>query len=162
MLMQQEKQSNKNIIITVISWLLAAACMGVIFWLSSRTADESDAQSSAILKWLIENFGNNFFTNFIVRKLAHFSEYALLCLLSCNALYQTNKRCQVAWGILIASVYAASDEFHQRFVEGRSCEVRDWAIDTAGAILGALIFLLIYAIAKKIAKNKNKVDTQIN
>lgn len=160
--MQQEKNSRKNIIIVVISWALVFICMGIIFWLSSRTADESDAQSSVILKWLIDNFGDNFFTSFIVRKLAHFSEYTGLCLLTCNALYQSAKRCKVLWGIVISSIYAASDEFHQRFVEGRSCELRDWAIDTCGAILGALIFLMIYAIVKKIMKKKNKVDTQVN
>ena len=160
--MQQEKKNKKNIFIIVISWILVIACMGVIFWLSSRTADESNVQSGAILKWLIAHFGDNFFTSFIVRKLAHFSEYTGLCLLSCNALYQTNKRCKPYFGIIIASVYAATDEFHQRFVEGRSCEFRDWAIDTCGALLGALIFLLIFTIVKKIVKNKNKVDTQIN
>lgn len=160
--MQQGKNSRKNIIIAVISWALVFICMGIIFWLSSRTADESDAQSSVILKWFIDNFGDNFFTSFIVRKLAHFSEYTGLCLLTCNALYKSAKRCKVQTGIVIASIYAASDEFHQRFVEGRSCELRDWAIDTCGAILGALIFLTIYAIVKKIMKKKNKVDTQIN
>lgn len=159
--MQQEKRS-KNIIVVTISWILVLVCMGIIFWLSSRTANESDAQSGVILKWLIAHFGNSFFTSFTVRKLAHFSEYTGLCLLCCNALYQTNKSCKPYLGIIIASLYAATDEFHQRFVAGRSCELRDWAIDTCGALLGALIFFVIFIIVKRIAKSKNKVDTQIN
>lgn len=38
----------------------------------------------------------------------------------------------------IASLYAITDEVHQRFVPGRSCQAADWAIDTAGAALGLL------------------------
>ena len=48
--------------------------MAIIFWLSSKTADESAAQSSVIVKWIINHFGKNSVTDFIVRKLAHFSE----------------------------------------------------------------------------------------
>ncbi len=63
--------------------------MAIIFWLSSKTADESAAQSSVILKWIINHFGKNSVTDFIVRKLAHFSEYVGLCFLASNAIYQS-------------------------------------------------------------------------
>lgn len=75
--MQQEKKNNLTAII--ISWALVFVCMAIIFWLSSRTADESAAQSSVIVKWIINHFGKNSVTDFIVRKLAHFSEYVGLC-----------------------------------------------------------------------------------
>ena len=39
--------------------------------------------------------------------------------------------------ILIAVTYGASDEFHQRFVAGRSAELADLAADALGAIVGA-------------------------
>jgi VanZ family protein len=39
---------------------------------------------------------------------------------------------------LISSAYAATDELHQSFVEGRHGTPVDWAIDTAGAGLAAL------------------------
>ena len=70
--MQQEKKNNLTAII--ISWGLVFICMAIIFWLSSKTADESAAQSSVIVKWIINHFGKNSVTDFIVRKLAHFSE----------------------------------------------------------------------------------------
>ena len=66
--------------------------MGVIFWLSSRTADESSAQSDSILQWLINVFGSNIFTEFIVRKAAHCLEFTGLSLLFNIALFQTNKK----------------------------------------------------------------------
>ena len=41
--------------------------------------------------------------------------------------------------LLISSGYAATDEFHQTFVEGRHGTPVDWLIDTAGAALMALV-----------------------
>ena len=43
-------------------------------------------------------------------------------------------------------ISALSDEVHQLFVEGRSCEFRDWAIDSFGAILGIIGFIIIFKI----------------
>jgi VanZ family protein len=40
--------------------------------------------------------------------------------------------------LLIASLYAATDELHQTFVKGRKGSPVDWAIDTAGAATVAL------------------------
>lgn len=101
-------------------------------------------------------------TDFIVRKLAHFSEYVGLCFLASNAIYQSSKRFIPLYSCALTSFYAISDEFHQIFVNGRSCEIRDWAIDTVGALVGALAFYIIYIIIKKVDKKKNNIDTQIN
>lgn len=162
--MQQEKKNNKASII--ISWALVFACMAIIFWLSSKTADESSRQSNIIVAWIINHFGENKVTDFIVRKLAHFCEYTGLCFLAGNAIYQTLGKFIPLYCVAFTSLYAVSDEFHQLFVEGRSCELRDWAIDTAGALLGALIFYTVYSafknISKNISKKKNNIDTKIN
>ena len=40
-----------------------------------------------------------------------------------------------AW--LIASAYAATDEWHQSFVPGRSADLHDWYADAIGSLLGA-------------------------
>lgn len=146
-----------------ITWLLTFICMAVIFWLSSRTATESSQQSSLVLKWLIEIFGDNIFTDFIVRKLAHCLEFTGLSFLFNLSLYQTKKKLMILPSVLLTSAYAVTDEFHQLFVEGRSCQITDWAIDTAGAILGAIGFLAIYSIVKHINKSvqngKNCIDS---
>ena len=39
---------------------------------------------------------------------------------------------------LVTSAYAATDEFHQTFVEGRHGKVFDWLIDSAGAAAVAI------------------------
>ncbi len=41
-------------------------------------------------------------------------------------------------GVILASLYGASDELHQHFVPCRSCDVFDWLADTGGAAAAAL------------------------
>lgn len=69
----------------------------------------------------------------------HFAEYGGLGGLFLFALRSSG----VAWrralllAIAGASLYGASDELHQAFVPGRSCDVRDWVADTGGGAIGA-------------------------
>lgn len=134
--------------------------MIVIFWLSSRTADESAQQSGVILEWLISVFGDNVFTDFIVRKLAHCLEFTGLCVLINLGFVLDRKKLFAVQSILLTSAYAATDEFHQLFVSGRSCELRDWAIDTCGAVIGGIAFTVIYFAVKRIAQNRRKKAIQ--
>lgn len=75
----------------------------------------------------------------IGRKLVHFGEYALLTVLWWRALRTRMESRRAALAALaLSSLYAATDEYHQTFIEGRSGNPIDWAIDTAGASLAAL------------------------
>lgn len=53
--------------------------------------------------------------------------------------------------LIFTSVYGASDEFHQFFVPGRTCEFYDWVADFLGSVFALIILLLYkkYFIAKK-------------
>jgi VanZ family protein len=104
-------------------WLPPLALMGVIFALSAQPSLDSGLG-------VIDHIG---------RKLIHFGEYALLCFLWWRALASvTCPRRAALLAFLITSGYAATDEFHQTFVEGRHGNPLDWMIDTAGAALVAL------------------------
>jgi VanZ family protein len=75
----------------------------------------------------------------IGRKLIHFAEYALLTFLWWRALATVTTPGRAAlFAFLISSGYAATDEYHQTFVEGRHGSPIDWAIDSAGAAAVAL------------------------
>lgn len=155
--MRQEK------IKIIICWSLVAVCMGIIFWLSGRTADESASQSSSVLQWLTNLFGDNIFTEFIVRKAAHCLEFTGLCVLVNLAFLQTYKKLMSLPSVLFTSLYAATDEIHQLFVEGRSCQLTDWMIDTLGAVIGAVSFILLYLFFKHIMTKKAKfIDRKNN
>ena len=74
------------------------------------------------------------------RKLVHFGEYALLCSLWWRALRERlSGDSALAAAVAITSAYAATDEFHQSFVDGRHGTPVDWLIDTAGALTAALL-----------------------
>ena len=77
------------------------------------------------------------------------------------ALYYTRGKVSPILSTILTSLYAVTDEVHQIFVEGRSCELRDWAIDTAGALIGTIGFLTIYAIIKKAVQKRKGIDTAL-
>lgn len=135
--------------------------MTVIFWLSSRTAEQSSAQSGVIVELLKKIFGDNVFTDFIVRKAAHCLEFTGLSLLFNFSLLLSRGKQSYIYAVALTSLYAVSDEIHQLFVEGRSCQITDWAIDTAGAMLGAFAFFIILTIIKKLSAKKS-VDSSNN
>ena len=73
-----------------------------------------------------------------LRKLAHVAEYLVLTLLLVRALRRSGLAAAVPVACLAALVYAASDEWHQSFVPGRTATPRDVAIDGIGIALAAL------------------------
>lgn len=146
----------KNKRLSITFWVLTAICMGVIFYFSSRTADESSSQSSWILTIITRLFGNNGFTDFIIRKSAHFLEFTGLCVLFNFSFLFTKGKKFILPSIALTSLYAITDEVHQIFIEGRSCQFSDWCIDTAGAVAGAIGFLILIAIIKLIIDKSKK------
>ena len=80
----------------------------------------------------------------IVRKTAHFTEYALLgaALLLLLRDYGRKHPQITAW--LIATAYAGTDELHQLAAQaGRSAQLTDVGIDAAGALAGVLLAAMI-------------------
>lgn len=153
------QQGNKNKTLAVIFWILSAICMGLIFWFSSREASQSAHQSETILRLVRAIFGENAFSDFIVRKTAHFCEFALLAFLLSLALLFTSGKKQDLLSAAVTSVYAVSDETHQLFVPGRSCQFKDWLLDTCGGITGVLLFTVIFLIIKHInTKSKGQKE----
>ncbi|MBQ9518101.1 MAG: VanZ family protein [Eubacterium sp.] len=133
----------------VLFWVLTAVCFALIFYFSSDTADESSSKSNLIVQFLINIFGDNRFTSFIVRKSAHFLEFTGTALIMSAAFYFTLNKNRLYLPIICTSLYAVTDEVHQIFVDGRSCELRDWVIDTLGAALGTLAFWVIFTLINK-------------
>ena len=69
----------------------------------------------------------------IARKVFHAAEYALLCLLWWRALAGVTTRPRaLAAAAAVSLAYAASDELHQSFIEGRHGSPVDVAIDAVG------------------------------
>lgn len=91
----------------------------------------------------------------ILRKGAHFVEFAILAILLWRAFYGGYKfypRYAFWWVFILAALYGASDEFHQTFVVGRTGKVID-AIYDAASILFMVEILVVAACRKIIWKN---------
>lgn len=138
----------KNILnlIIVITWML------LIFIMSSFDATESTNQSNFIVNIITDIFKieNIELLSFIIRKLAHFTEYLILGFLTINMLNKNDISKKYLISILICIIYATSDEIHQIFVPGRACQIRDVLIDSIGSITGVYLYKLINT---KILKN---------
>ena len=88
---------------------------------------------------------------FIVRKGAHFTEYMILGGFLVPAVKEwmavdttpvpVVRERITAW--LAGTLYAVTDEIHQSFVPGRSCELRDMGIDSCGVLAGVLAVSLV-------------------
>ena len=150
--MQTEKNKNK----AIVFWILTFLVMGIIFFLSAQVADDSAAQSGFILELLNKVFAWVGLTDHIVRKTAHFLEFAGLCFMFNWSLLFTKGKMQRILSVALTSAYALTDEIHQIFVEGRSCQFSDWLLDTCGAVFGLLIFLLFMLVISRIKNNKQK------
>jgi len=75
-------------------------------------------------------------------KVLHTVEYGVLAALLTLGLDHVLRRGPwrtAALAAALASLYGATDELHQAFVPHRSCELRDWAADTVGALVGAAL-----------------------
>ena len=140
-------------------WILTVLCMAAIFYFSSQPAVQSSGQSSAVTLLLQRLLHTEAITNHMVRKTAHFIEFAGLGFLTTCSVYLSFKKMYL--GVVIASLYAATDEIHQIFVDGRSCQLTDWMLDTVGIITGALIFSAVFCIIQRINKHKNQTKGDI-
>lgn len=107
-------------------WLPVIAWAGVIFAFSAR-----EVPVTSEIYW----------QDFILKKTAHIIEYGIFALLLYRALraHETERTRAVILSILFASIYGATDEFHQSFIPGREPRVRDVAFDTIGASLSMLV-----------------------
>lgn len=133
-------------------WLPVIAWMGIIFYLSHQPASSSSELSTG-LTMLITNTFQSMFSfidinissiHIVVRKLAHFGAYLILAYLVMRALthYLVLNLKMIGIALFICVVYAISDEVHQLFIDGRSGEVRDVLIDSIGAIVGIIVYIL--------------------
>ena len=73
-------------------------------------------------------------------KIKHFIGYGALAILIWRALGDECAKRRRFWiAIAISTVYGMTDEFHQRFVANRCCDILDLTADMLGAVCAAAI-----------------------
>ena len=74
-----------------------------------------------------------------IDKILHFSIYTVFSYLLTRQISEITTRWRAALiAVVFAMVFGALDEWHQRFIPGRSTEFADWQADSLGAVVGAL------------------------
>lgn len=124
-------------------WLPLVLWITVIFGASTHLGAPSNTSYffRPIMHWLFPNMSEERveLIHHIVRKTAHFTEYAVLGFLSWRVVllepafraFSLRRRC---WFVLLfCMLYASTDEFHQRFVPDRQPAVQDVLLDTCGS-----------------------------
>lgn len=162
--------------IVIINILLVLAWMIMVFCFSHQPSEISTQTSGGVIKTFV-----NFVIKdidpakeivmveelqHIVRKIAHFTLYLCGGILIYHATFSLKRlldpnryhllKFTKTISIVMGGIYAISDEIHQFFIPGRSCEIKDMLIDTSGIIVGVLICCGIVSVIQKIRKHKNK------
>lgn len=132
------------LIILLIIWMITVFCF------SNQQGETSGSTSGKVIKAILKIFTKDVSEQKIqklqlpIRKLAHFTIFAIGGVLAIMLLNQYNIPLiqKIMYSQLIITAYAATDEFHQRFIPGRTASIWDVLIDSAGALTAILIISL--------------------
>ena len=142
----------KNTIQSAVCILLILLTLSFIWGNSLLPAKDSSAISGGIFRWLKENLGEYLRgTEYLLRKLAHFSEFAGLGVVLTWFFHLMSQKGihSFTMPLLFGCMTALLDETFQRFTPGRDPNVIDVWIDTAGVATGSLILLLVFFLWQK-------------
>lgn len=140
------------VIATSATWLFSAQSAGDSNAWSRQVVQSIEKQTAY---YFTINPGDTFWNvtlNQIIRKVAHFTEYAVIGLLLCLLLNLFLRRAWLA-GLLslaISPVFAYIDEYHQKFSFNRTPQWFDVYVDWSGAVAGILLVTLLFMIANHV------------
>lgn len=128
----------------IARWLLVIIWMSVIFAFSHQA---NSSEKTAVV------FGG---FNIFARKMGHISEFGVLFLLLRFALRKHLELKKATLGaVLLAVLYAASDEWHQSFVPGRSACIEDVMLDSSAVLVAFFCANIIDKMMAKLMGAKN-------
>lgn len=151
--------------------MLVLCSLGGMYYFSSQNAQVSGSQSQSVVRLIdkirdkvtlqdeklikiqtkvydkLKRFGSK---SYVVRKMAHFSIYALIGTSLLLFIYVFSKKLVLSSSIafLLSIMYACYDEYRQLSVPGRSGSIKDVFIDSSGALTGIILTFIIILIIK--------------
>lgn len=143
--------------IRILFAVLLAGMIVLIWGHSMMPATQSSAESSQLLIYInrVLSVFHIQITEHILRKLAHFSEFAVL-----GFLLRLNFQKHLSFSLFFGLFVALTDETIQLFFEGRSGSVTDVWIDFSGVLFATLCFCLIHMLVIQISKSGTKPASQ--
>ncbi len=128
--------------------------VGIALWTafiwsrSLMSAAESTADSNRVAAWLMGLLGwetRPEWLTYVIRKTAHFAEFAVLGTLWGGCARRFGRRWLWLWGLPVGAI----DEGLQFFAPGRAPMVTDVLIDTAGFLCGVAVVWLFARLGRK-------------
>lgn len=153
--MEREKTSPLLIVFRVLFTAALIGCILFIFHNSLETGAESSARSQAVMQ-MVNSFLAKLhlgpLSEHLIRKLAHFSEFALegFLLMLCIRVYTRHFVRHMSWPLLGGMTTALMDETIQLRSVSRTSSVVDVWIDMSGVVAGLLVALIILLIVRGI------------
>jgi VanZ family protein len=142
-------------------WRYAPLLLWMAFIFFASTSAFSGDNTSRLLRpfllWLFPHVSEERIAvvHLLIRKFAHFSEYAVLGFLAARAFSGSARRLlREHWvfaSAILVVIYALLDEFHQSYVASRSASIFDSLIDIAGGLLA--LICLAYLKRKRMQRN---------
>ena len=136
--------------------LLMIAWIILIFSFSLQSAADSSEVSAGFLRVILEtpllgvmenlSAEQQDMLHFLVRKCAHFSEFAVLGILSALMVSQFEIQPKRWYALGVCVLVACADEMIQLFSSGRSAQVADVLLDSAGALVG---LMFVFRVKKR-------------
>ena len=115
--------------------------------------EDSDQMSGAILAWVNSILGLDeagaAVLHYLIRKAAHFTEFACLGALLAWRCRLSGETHAVLFPALLGLAAAVTDESIQLFTPDRGPRLTDVWIDTSGAVTGIMLLLLGHHLLKK-------------
>lgn len=130
----------------------------IIIFLTLQPADASSSLSgeiTLILYNIVKQVGITISietVHFVVRKIAHFTEYFILGILAFLVLvpYTISFKRKLIVIFVFGLMFACLDEAIQIFIDGRAGSVRDVLIDSAGVLFSIIIITGLFLLRKKL------------
>ena len=151
-----------------LPFISALICMAVIFFFSSQDGEKNNNLSMAVTERIagiifdnldIQSEGTQYYVihnmHIIIRKTAHFALYAILGAVTYTAAHSLKKDFRKCFAVSLGFplIYAAADEIHQIFTDGRTARLFDVFIDELGAAAGSVITFAVIACIDYLEKN---------
>lgn len=162
----------KKKLYTIVAVMLLTAMYAVIFLFSAESGEESAGLSGRVADFIMSLYekltgggggggaaGTEVFPlEAVIRKMAHFTEYLLVGLLSYGIVLIWYAPGLKGSGLVLLQVFlsGAVDELHQYFVPGRAAMFRDVLLDTAGGAVGIILVFMLYRLKKHRSVKKSK------
>lgn len=139
---------NKRLCKTALLWAALLLWTALLFGFSGQSGEESAGMSEMLTRFVLRMLPGLPCTfdrlHFLLRKLAHFSIFAVEGMLLYGALGCSLKpRIAASIALPACGVIAALNEYHQSFIDGRAASVMDVGIDFAGAACGVALLWCI-------------------